>query len=262
MLDIESGVEYNDVITGCEYHTHKPYASATFKCNDEIRIPISQQDIITIPFESTLHISGKIKGKKSGGTDAEISLINNAMAYLFEDIRYEICGVVVDRTKNVGITTTIKNLLSIKQNETNILKNSCWLGVGNTLKTQQFTFSIPLKKLFGFFEDYTKILTHVKQELILLRASNDANALLSTDAVDPSIEITDLYWRVPHVTVSDSFKEKLLRLVNKDMPVHLGFRNWEIHEFPTLPQTKRHNWAIKTSSQLEKPRYVILAFQY
>lgn len=32
-------------------------------------------------------------------------------------------------------------------------------------------------------------------------------------------------------------------------------------EYPTLPQTKKQSWTVKTSSQLEKPRYIVLAFQ-
>lgn len=261
MLNIEEGVDYSDVVTGCEYHTHKPYASTTFKNNDEIRIPISQQDIITAPFDSTLHISGTISGKKTGGADADVSLVNNAICFLFEDIRFEVGGIVVDRTKNVGITSTIKNLLSVREAESKILKNACWLGPGNTVKLNKFTFSVPLRMLLGFAEDYRKIMVNIKQELILLRAASDKNALLSADADNLALEITDLYWRVPHLTVSDRFKEKLLKQVDKDMPVHLPFRSWELHEYPALPTTNRFSWTVKTSSQLEKPRYVVLAFQ-
>lgn len=41
----------------------------------------------------------------------------------------------------------------------------------------------------------------------------------------------------------------------------MPFRSWEFHEYPVLPETQSQSWTIKTSSQLEKPRYVILAFQ-
>ena len=139
MLEIESPAEYSDIITGMEFHSHKPYASSTFKNNDEIRIPISQQDIITAPFESMLHIKGTLSAKKDA-TDTDVYLVNNAMAYLFEDIRYEIGGVEVDRTKNAGITSTIKNLLSVRPSYLDNLKNACWLGAGQTLKTKEFSF--------------------------------------------------------------------------------------------------------------------------
>jgi hypothetical protein len=34
-----------------------------------------------------------------------------------------------------------------------------------------------------------------------------------------------------------------------------------MHEYPSLPKSKRQSWAVKTSNQIEKPRYVIVAFQ-
>lgn len=261
MLDIENSAEYSDVITGVEFHTHKPYASSTYKNNDEIRIPISQQDIITAPFESTLHISGTLSGKKAGNADATVKFVNNAVAFMFDDIRYEIGGVEVDRTKNVGITTTIKNLLSIQPNEENSLKNACWLGPGKTEENGNFSFSIPLRLLLGFAEDYKRIIVNARQELILLRSATDKNVVKSDDAVEISLNITKICWRVPHITVSDTYRLKLLKMIERDTRVHLPFRSWELHEYPTLPATKTHSWTVKTSSQLEKPRYVILAFQ-
>lgn len=261
MLDIERSAEYSDTITGMEFHSHKPYASSTFKNNDEIRIPVSQQDIITSPYDSFLYVKGTLDGKTTTGTTADVSLVNNAIAYLFDDIRYEIAGIEVDRTKNVGITSTIKNLLSVQPGEQETLKNACWLGPGNTKKTKEFSFSVPLRLLLGFAEDYKKIIVNVKQELILLRSSTDVNAIISDTANSITLTITDIYWRLPHITVSDSLKVKILRMVEKDTPIHLPFRSWELHEYPTLPITNRQSWTIKTSSQLEKPRYVVLAFQ-
>ena len=34
-----------------------------------------------------------------------------------------------------------------------------------------------------------------------------------------------------------------------------------MYEYPLLPKTTKHSWSVKTSSQLEKPRYVILGLQ-
>lgn len=261
MLDIESAADYSDLITDMEFHSHKPYASATFLESDEVRIPIGQQDILTAPFESTIHISGTLSGKKADGiTDAEVYFVNNAVAFFFDEIRLEIAGVEVDRTRNLGVTSTLKNLLSIRSGEQDNLKNACWLGPDNTLKAGDFSFSVPLRLLLGFAEDYRKIIVNCRQELILLRSASDKNAVIGTDAASISLKITNLYWRVPHVTVSDTRRLKLLRMIERDLPVHVPFRTWEIHDFPTLPLTTRQSWTIKTSSQMEKPRYAILAF--
>ena len=41
----------------------------------------------------------------------------------------------------------------------------------------------------------------------------------------------------------------------------MAFRTWKLYEYPILPATSRHVWPIKTSNQLEKPRFILLAFQ-
>ena len=41
----------------------------------------------------------------------------------------------------------------------------------------------------------------------------------------------------------------------------MSFRSWELYEYPQLPVASKHVWNVKTSNQLEKPRYVILGFQ-
>lgn len=144
------------------------------------------------------------------------------MAFLLEDIRYEIGGIEIDRTKNVGITSTIKNLLSVRKDEEPSLKNACWLGAGQTLEltpsgnktSVEFTFSVPLKMLMGFAEDYKRIVVNVKQELILLRSATDMNAnTVDEDTTEVKLEITGLYWRVPHITVFDAYRLKLLKMV-------------------------------------------------
>lgn len=262
LLAIDSAAEYNDVISGMEYHSHRPYASSTYNNNDEIRIPINQNDVITAPFESQIHIKGKVSGTKATGEPATVALVNNAVAFLFDDIRYEIAASEVDRTRNVGITSTLKNLLSLRKSEKNKLGNAGWLGAGETKNVStDFTLCVPLKMFMGFFEDYRRIVVNVKQELILLRSSSDLNAIYSDDATEIKLEITSIHWRVPHLTVTDAYKLKILKMIERDSPVHVPFRSWEVYEFPTLPQTKQLSWTVKTANQLEKPRYVILAFQ-
>lgn len=262
MLDIEQAANYDGIVTGFEFHSHKPYASTTYTDSDEIRIPISQQDIITAPFDSTLYITGTLNGKKADKTtDSDIAFVNFGIAHLFEDIRYELNGIEVCKTRNLGTTSTIKGLLSFCPEEENALKNTSWSGVDKTLKSGKFSFNIPLKYFLGFFEDYKKIILNIKQELVLLRSASDKDAVITTDSVDWSVKIDSITWRVPHVTVSDEYKIKLFSMIERDAIIHLPFRQYEMHEFPVLPTTNRQSWSVKTSNQLEKPRYVILAFQ-
>ncbi|XP_011706267.1 PREDICTED: uncharacterized protein LOC105461468 [Wasmannia auropunctata] len=66
---------------------------------------------------------------------------------------------------------------------------------------------------------------------------------------------------MPHVILNDVNKLSLLRTLESGRYVSLGFRSWDLYEFPLLQSTTKHSWAVKTATQLEKPRYVIFALQ-
>lgn len=267
ILDIGSNPIFDSSIVDFEWHSHNPYSSNSFKSSDEIRIPVHQQDVYTLPSKSYLLIEGKIL-KGQGGTvsdDTTTQLISNAMGFLFDEIRYELCGNEIDRVKNVGISTTMKNLLTSKTTDNNWMQNAGWeISTMSVLKDKTtFSFCVPLKLLLGFAEDYKHILLNVKQELVLLRASNDNNVVLQPMAAIGTFQInlTKVVWKMPYVRVDDEVKLTLLRLTERDQPIAIPFRRWQLHEYPSLPLTKFLTWTVKTSSMLEKPRYVIIGFQ-
>ncbi|KAJ8927085.1 hypothetical protein NQ314_020492 [Rhamnusium bicolor] len=110
--------------------------------------------------------------------------------------------------------------------------------------------------------NYKKILVNVKQELVLLRSSDDLNAVISTEATDvPKVEINKLSWNIPHISVGISQELALTKLIDRNVDIILGFRSWELVEFPELTETNRHNWPVKTTTKLETPRHIIVAFQ-
>ncbi|XP_044013982.1 uncharacterized protein LOC122856368 [Aphidius gifuensis] len=183
-------------------------------------------------------------------------------------MRYELNGVLVDKSKNVGITTTIKNYLSINSRENN--ENAGWLnGPEQMMLTDgngYFDLCIPLKMFFGFAEDYQKIIINAKHEIIPVQSRSDLNLIVRDVAtfqeeVKFDLKITKVGWLVPYVTLSKRNKMEMMKYIQKDPVISIGFRTWELYEYPLLPTTNHHIWTVKTSTQLEKPYYVILAFQ-
>ena len=87
ILAIAQGPTFDETLWEKEYQSHNPYASSKLNNNDEIRIPIQQQDIYTLPCESYLYIEGRVT-KKDGTGVSTVPFINNPMAYLFDEIRY------------------------------------------------------------------------------------------------------------------------------------------------------------------------------
>ena len=264
ILSITDVPVHDNSIESFEIHNYKPYVTS-FKENDEIRIPINQQDLCILPSASTLYleITANVYHRESKARAIGVQYVNNAMLYLFQDIRYELNGVEIDKIKNAGITTTIKSLISMNEIESNMSKSWGWdLNGTKNIHSGKFTVSIPLNKILGFAEDYNKVLINCKHELILLRSNTSVNALhLSSGEVLTDIEIERIAWRVPHVKVADRERINLLKILEKDRPIQIVFRNWDLYEYPLLPKTTKHTWSIKTTSQVEKPRYVVIGFQ-
>lgn len=68
-------------------------------------------------------------------------------------------------------------------------------------------------------------------------------------------------WRVPHLKLSDREKVRMLNYIAKDKKLTIPFRSWALHDHPALPQATRHVWSVKSTSHLERPRYVVIGFQ-
>ena len=126
ILNIEGEPIFNDRIVKIETHTYNPYANTTFGYSDEIRIPIQHQDLYTLPSKSFLYVEEKFSTKKRDKNTSEEHpprLSNNCVAFMFNEIQYELDGVEIDRFRNVGITNTIKNFVSLITSKSVTLEN-------------------------------------------------------------------------------------------------------------------------------------------
>ncbi|XP_011859406.1 PREDICTED: uncharacterized protein LOC105556907 [Vollenhovia emeryi] len=261
ILSIGGEPIFDERIVKIETHTYNPYANATFGYSDEVRIPIQQQDLYTLPCESALYVEGKLSDEASTTTNQTSKLTSNCVAFMFEEIRHELNGVEIERNRNVGITSTIKNYISLTSNELDILQNAGW-GEPNVSDGGSFSLCVPMRILLGFCEDYKRVVVNARHELILIRARNDNNCIVATaNAKNPKIVLSRMQWRMPHIVLNDVNKLSLLRTLESGRFLSVGFRSWDLYEFPLLQSTTKYSWAVKTTAQLEKPRYVIFALQ-
>ena len=116
--------------------------------------------------------------------------------------------------------------------------------------------------LLGFCKNFRKIILNLHQELILIRSSTDVNAIVNSTAnEDMKIELSKVHWKIPHISVADAERLMLMKYLEKSVNLEIPFHSWELHEYPLLQKTQRHSWPIKTTTQLETPRYVIVGLQ-
>ncbi|XP_055855802.1 uncharacterized protein LOC129919023 [Episyrphus balteatus] len=260
MLNIFQEPEIYESVSKYEYHTYSPYQN-NFEKNDIIQICIQHQNLNVLPSESFLYVEGSLS-KTDGKEIVSTRLVNNAMAFLFDEIRYELNGKEIDYNRNVGITTTIKNYLSLTKNESDMLLNASWSPDSDIyLKPLYFNYCIPLNKLLGFAEDYKKIIPNARHDLILTRSRMDENAIISPTDENVQVKLHKVQWRVPHVTLSDSMKLNLYKSINANSFMKIAFRNWDLYEYPMLSSSDHHIWNVKTTTQIEKPRYIVFALQ-
>ncbi|XP_036147515.1 uncharacterized protein LOC118647207 [Monomorium pharaonis] len=258
ILNIGDEPIFDDRIVKIETHTYNPFANTMFGHSDEIRIPIHQQDLYTLPFESFLYIEEKVTINKPA-EGFSVVLGNNCVAFMFDEIRYELDGVEIDRNRNVGITSTLKNYATVSSDKNVILRNAGWISGWDV--NGYFNYCVPLNMLLGFCEDYRRVVINARHELILIRARNDNNSLMGSSELEPTTDIFKIQWRMPHVLLNEIHKLSMLRTLESGRYLSMAFRSWDLYEFPLFQQTTKHSWAIKTATQLEKPRYVIFALQ-
>lgn len=254
----------NNSIVSLQEHSYKPYGSPTFKNSDEIRIPINFQDLILDVSESFIYLEGKFEP-----TDPTklCYLSNNALAFLFDEIRYEIGGEAVAIVRKPGISTTLKTMASFGHTQQKALESHGWgLSDKNQFildKTSNvFSGKLPLKYLMGFAEDCNKAIFNVKQELVLIIARTFNNSYIG--AVDASITIDKIEWKIRHIIPEDRQKLKILSRINKGgnyATIQMAYRMWDLYELPSLRQTQADIWAVRTATSLERPRYIIIGFQ-
>lgn len=263
IFDIHDKYIEDNSITDQELHSHFPN-SAAFDYNDEIRITV-EGDRPTLPSISYLQIDGRVVNPDDGKPSATVKFVNNGVAQLFSEIRYELNGVAVDNTTRVGMASTIKGYASYTPGQVNRLQNAGWRPGGSTKVlpyTSDGVFSVilPLFTLLGLCEDYKKIILNIRQELVLIRSTSDDNALFH--AADKGKVIIDkIQWKIPHIVGSLQKELGLSKYIEKGTDTHVCFRSWEIHVLKDLPQTTHFSWNIKSTKKSQTPICVIFAFQ-
>jgi len=171
---------------------------------------------------------------KRRNDESQTTLRNNYMAFMFDEIRYEINGVEIDRNKTVGITNTTKNYISLTYDKLSLIM---WLQDGtlyrpywkNTLSTLHLVTQVDISRsiLVTYFEKdrmtFVSIciikwkapfnfcrstrcwvfagITNAHHELILIRARNNNNCLMGKPTTKRKLIYSK--WQMPHVMLNE-----------------------------------------------------------
>lgn len=274
MLKLFTKPIFDDEISREEIHTYHPHTRA-FNYNDEIEITINQKDTLMAMYDAALYLQGKIlieataAANATGGVAPAVLaapnelLILNYGSYLFESMTYELNGKEIEKVRDPGIISTIRAFMCLSPNECRTYQTAGWnwpVPTACAIDNNTFNLLIPLKFFFGVFEDYKKVICG-KHTLKLVRARSDNNCYRTiTNNETLSITLTAVELKVKHIYPNDDVRLRLYDQIKVDHAIYVPYRKWELHELPTLSKSKKEIWPVKTSTQLEKPRYIIIAF--
>ena len=259
----------------------------------DIRLTIETQDIFTHPSESYLIIEGQLVRNVNADTPYNtgelITLTNNGIIHRFKRIRYDLSGQEIENIMNVGQATTMLGLLKYpddfskskglnqlwyKDTARNATNNNTGFAIRrnyiivNADPVGTFSFKIPLKHIFGFCEDYDKVVYGLKHNLTLTR-NNDNDAIYKTNNVDGAgndvvidgkVILSKISWFMPHVTPADKDKMELYKIIERKEKIPVGYRMIQC-DSASVPQATSFSWRLSVKSSPEVPRFIIVGFQ-
>ena len=284
ILNIQEKLDYDDSIKSYQYTEYRPITGSQLNTSGQIVITIENTDDLYYPRESWLLIEGRlVKADGTAYANADlITLTNNAMLYLFTNIKYSLNGTEIESLNHPGVATTMLNSLKFSDDfKKGPGLMQCWYpdttttaavaNVGFTIRHAYiiekpnpkgtFSFAIPLADIFGFGEDYSKVISGMRQALTLTRTTTDDDAIFRAAAVDAGkVDLTKISWMMPIIQPNDEQKYKLYKTIESKVVLDVGFRMRQC-DVMVLPQTTTTSWRLGVKTAPEKPRHVIVGLQ-
>ena len=298
ILRITDPILKDDSIDKYEDIAYEPIAGTNLNApGQDIRLTIETQDIFTYPSESYLIVEGFLEKNLNPpnatvynpDTDL-ITLTNNGIMHLFKRIRYDLSGQEIENLVHPGQVTTMLGLLKYPDDFSKSKGlNQLWYKDTNTNATignngnagfavrrhyifdsdpvGTFSFRIPLKHIFGFCEDYDKIVYGLKHNLTLTRNNNnDAIYRNNNDTAGAAMEdgrviLTKISWFMPHVMPADQYKMELYKIIERKEKIPVGYRMLQCDSALITEHSTDFSWRLSVKSSPEVPRFIIIGFQ-
>lgn len=266
ILDISKAPAFDETIENYQEHSIYPVSTPTFAPGSQIRLTFQNLDVFTYPHASYLHIEGNF----DLGEQAAI-ISNNGLAFVFDNLKYELNDRDIEELRSVGFASTLKNYVSLSEDEVKGLCVAAW-DMGNNENQHlinsdgHFSVELPLARLCGFCEDWRKIVVSAKHDLVLTISTSFKNCYYiprgyDKDRKQPNLTLTKLVWKLPFVKPAEAQYYRILKHINDQKPINMCFRSWDFHERPIDTEDTNYYWNVRSSTPLERPRFIIFALQ-
>ena len=254
-LNFTEEIIVDEEIERFDFHEYEP-VSKNLNNTGEIRINIEKQDLFTLPSEAYLLVEGRLL-KADGTSYADtgvVALVNNGIMHLFSQVSYQLSNQEVETIYDPGQATTMigylkypvefqlgEGMSQLWQRDTTALadltNNTGFKNRQNYIITQSeekgtFSFYIPLKHIFGFCDDYDKVLYGFKHTLTLARKSENDAIFRTAATAAGKVDLSKLSLFMPHVTPSVAASSNLYKVMESKVDVPFSFRARQCDNIP------------------------------
>ena len=277
-----------------EYFEYSPDSETLESLNGirEIRFNVEALSTFVHPHKSFLYFEGQILRNDNNqpfDNANNVVLANDGIVHLFSEMRYSINGQPIEDILNPAISSIMLGMLRypddfseskglmqcwFKDSETggfadgNIgrlkRKNILYITINEAAKKGSFSFCIPLKHIFGFCDDYDKVMYGVNHSLSLFRKGDGTAIHRAANNIGPGdtaakVQLNKVKWCMPHVKPSLEIYNGLTEKIGQGANVKIGFKSRKIDE--KIVDSANWSWRVAVTSGNETPRFLILGFQ-
>ena len=288
ILNVREKIEVDDSIKECEIYEYQPITGTQLNTAGQIIITIENTDAFYHPSRSWLLFEGDLLHSAQGNAryieNNLVALANNALMYMFTNIKYTLAGSEIESLNHPGFATTMlgycKYAPDYKQGHGLM---QCWFpdtgaaadrDTNSGFKVRQhyliekpdpkgsFSFAVPLDHIFGFCEDYHKVMYGMRHTLTLVRTTDDNDAIFrpNTPALDGKVILSKISWMMPKVLPNDEMKFKLYKTIETKDTLDVGYRMRQC-EVVQIQGVSEYDWRLGARTAPEKPRYIIIGMQ-
>ena len=114
-----------------------------------------------------------------------------------------------------------------------------------------FSFRIPLKHIFGFCDDYDKIVYDSKHSLTLVRKTDDDVIFSRAAAGTGKVSLDKMSWFMPHVIPADVEKFSIYKTTESKVKLPVSYRTRQF-DMLSVPESTSFTWRLSVKTAPKK----------
>ena len=110
-----------------------------------------------------------------------------------------------------------------------------------------FSFRIPLKHIFGFCEDYDKIVYGLKYSLTLVRKTDHDVMFTGAAAGAGKVSLDNISWFMPHVISADAKKFFIYKTIESNVKLSVAYGTRQC-DMLSVPESTSFTWRLSVKT--------------